>query len=171
MKTYKHFTPTPETLEELKAMYRKLAMAHHPDRGGDADTMKVINNEYDELFPMLKDVHKTKDGEKYTAKTATAETADQFKDLISQLMKMDDIIIEIIGCFVWLTGNTKPYKETLKELKFQWHSKKTAWYLKPEDYRKRSRKDYDLDEIRAMYGTSGSMNSRGTKKLDDATSA
>jgi hypothetical protein len=34
------------------------------------------------------------------------------------------------------------------------------------DYRKRSRKDYDLDEIRAMYGTSGAMNSNGATKFE-----
>jgi len=59
----------------------------------------------------------------------------------------------------------------LKELKFQWHSKKTAWYLKPEDYKKRSRKDYNLEEIRQMYGTSGQMNSKGTNKLNETASA
>jgi hypothetical protein len=83
-------------------------------------------------------------------------------------MSMDNIIIEIIGCFVWVTGDTKPNKDRLKALKFQWHSKKTAWYLKPEDYRKRSRKDYDLDEIRSMYGTSGEFKSNGTEKLHSA---
>ena len=41
---YKFFVPTPATLDELKAQYRKLAMMHHPDRGGDLDTMKAINN-------------------------------------------------------------------------------------------------------------------------------
>ena len=171
MNTYKHFTPTPETLGELKAMYRKLAMEHHPDRGGNTDTMKAVNAEYDALFPKLKDVHKTKDGEKYTAKQESSETVDRFKDLIDELMKMDDIIIEIIGSFVWVTGNTRPYKEKLKELKFRWHSKKIAWYLKPEDYRKQSRRNYDLDELRTMYGTGGAMNSNGTKKLDDTESA
>jgi len=168
---YKFFTPTPETLEELKVMYRKLATQHHPDKGGDTATMQAVNNEYDELFPRLKDTHKTKEGKTYTARQATTETADQFKDLIDQLMKMDDIVIEVIGCFVWVTGDTKPHKEQLKALKFQWHSKKKAWYLAPENYRKRSRKDYGLDEIRDMYGSGGKMNSRGTKKLDDAESA
>jgi len=163
----KFFTPIPETLEDLKAQYRQLAMDHHPDRGGNTETMKVINAEYDELFPMLKDTHKTRDGKTYTAKESNVETADQFKDLINELMKMDDIVIEIIGCFVWVTGDTRPYKERLKALKFQWHSKKIAWYLKPENYRKRSQKDYDLDEIRAMYGTGGKMNSEGTTKLDE----
>jgi len=156
---------TNATLEELKKQYRELALKHHPDMGGNTETMKAINNEYDKLFPKLKDVHQTKDGTTYTAKQGTAETPEYFKDLINELMKMDGIIIEIIGCFVWVTGNTKPNKDRLKALKFQWRSKKTAWYLKPEDYRKKSRKDYGLDEILAMYGTSGAMNSKAKPNL------
>ena len=163
----KFFTPKSETLEELKSMYRKLAVQHHPDRGGDSETMKSINAEYDELFPLLKDVHKNKDGETYTAYQASTETADSFKNLIDELMKMDNIVIEVIGCFVWVTGDTKPHKDKLKTLRFQWHTKKSAWYLKPEGYKKRSRKDYELEEIRAMYGTSGKVNSTGTTKLDE----
>jgi len=155
----------PQTLEDLKKQYRELAFKYHPDRGGSNEVMKAVNSEYDELFETLKDIHRTKDGEIYTAKQTTGETSEQFKEIISELMKMDDIVIEIIGCFVWVTGNTKAYKEKLKELKLQWHSKKFAWYLKPEDYRKRSHKDYELDEIRAMYGTEGAVNSKGTVKL------
>ena len=164
---YKYFTPIPETLEALKKQYRELAQKHHPDNGGDSDTMKAINSEYSRLFPKLKDIHQTKDGEKFTAKESSNETADQFIELINELMKMDDIIIEVIGCFVWVSGDTKTHKERLKALKFKWHSKKLCWYLAPEDYRRRSRKNYDLDEIRNMYGTSGEMNSKGTRKIEN----
>jgi curved DNA-binding protein CbpA len=167
MKTYTYFTPAPQTLEELKSQYRKLAFAHHPDRGGNSESMKQINNEYDALFPHLKDVHQTKDGTTYTARQASSETPDQFKNLIAKLMTLDDITIEIIGCFVWVSGETKPHRDQLKALRFQWHSKKSAWYLAPEDYRKRSRKDYDMDAIRAMYGTSGEVQSRGTVKIEE----
>lgn len=156
---------TPQTLEALKKQYRELSFKHHPDRGGNNEIMKAINNEYDELFEILKNVHRNKEGETYTAQQTTDETSEQFKDIISELMKMEDLIIEIIGCFVWLTGNTKIYKDRLKELKFQWHSKKLAWYLKPEDYKKRSHKDYNLDEIREMYGTYGEVHSQGITKL------
>ena len=38
------------TIEELKAEYRRLAMKNHPDRGGDEETMKAINQQYDEAF-------------------------------------------------------------------------------------------------------------------------
>jgi len=162
----KYFIPRPETIEELKMQYRGYAMMHHPDRGGANEIMQEINAEYDTLFLKLKDVHKNKSGETYTSHQASSETADNFKELIAELMGMEDVVIEIIGCFVWVTGDTKPHKEKLKALKFQWHSKKKAWYLKPKDYQRRSRKDYDLEEIRTMYGTKGQVHSYGRVKLD-----
>lgn len=38
------------TLDELKKEYRRLAMIHHPDHGGDTATMQAINGEYAETF-------------------------------------------------------------------------------------------------------------------------
>jgi curved DNA-binding protein len=35
--------------DDIKAAYRKLAMKHHPDRGGNADKFKEINEAYDTL--------------------------------------------------------------------------------------------------------------------------
>jgi len=35
--------------DDIKAAYRKLAMIHHPDRGGDAEKLKLINKAYDVL--------------------------------------------------------------------------------------------------------------------------
>lgn len=138
------------TLEELKATYKKLVMQHHPDRGGDTATMQEINAEYDEMFPRLKNIHKTKEGKTYEKENN--EAPNFFKDLIEKLMKMDGIHIEIIGCFVWVSGNTKPYKDTLKEMGFKWHSKKICWYLAPADYKKKGKKQYSMDEVRDMYG-------------------
>lgn len=143
------------TLEELKAIYKRLAMKHHPDRGGNVETMKEVNALYDEYFEKLKTVHKNKDGEVYTKETN--ETAEYYKNIINELLKMEGVEIEIIGCFIWLSGNTKEHKEAIKELGFKWHSKKSMWYLAPKGYRKRYNKkhDYSIDEIRGMYGTSG----------------
>lgn len=35
--------------EEIKSAYKKLVMKHHPDRGGDSDLFKQINEAYDTL--------------------------------------------------------------------------------------------------------------------------
>jgi len=143
------------TLEELKKEYKRLAMIHHPDCGGDTEIMKVINNEYDYLFSKLKNTHKNKAGQYYEKENST-ENAGEWKDLIEKLisLKMVKVNIEIIGSFVWVSGETKPYKEELKNLGFKWSQNKTAWYMAPEGYRRQSRKQYDLNEIRGMYGSS-----------------
>lgn len=41
------------TIEELRKRYRELLKQLHPDNGGDEETMKAINIEYDKLFDVL----------------------------------------------------------------------------------------------------------------------
>lgn len=139
-----------KTLEQLKAEYKKLALKNHPDCGGSEETMKEINKQYDEMFPKLKNIHTNKDGEQYEAENN--ETPEEFKDIITALMKMQGITAEVIGSFIWISGNTLPYREELKKLGFRWHSKKACWYKSPEGYRRSGKKQYNMDEIREMYG-------------------
>jgi hypothetical protein len=42
-----------KTIEELKALYRKLAFTHHPDLGGNTTTMQEINAEYEYRLKLL----------------------------------------------------------------------------------------------------------------------
>jgi hypothetical protein len=42
-----------ETIESLKALYRKLAFTHHPDLGGNTPTMQEINAEYEYRLKLL----------------------------------------------------------------------------------------------------------------------
>jgi len=60
-----------------------------------------------------------------------------------------------------------PPRPGWQALKFSWYNKKAAWFLKLEGYRKRHQKEYNLDEIRSMYGTKGKVNSLGTTKLNE----
>ena len=38
------------SFSDLKSQYKALALANHPDRGGDTATMQAINAEYDRLY-------------------------------------------------------------------------------------------------------------------------
>ena len=116
----------PETLEDLKKQYHRLAMKHHPDVGGTEQAMKEINAEYEKLFTSLKDTHKNAEGEFYQSRTATTETAAEFMDIIEKLIHMDGIEIEVCSSWVWVTGDTRPHKDELKALAFRWSSNKAA---------------------------------------------
>ena len=50
MKYFKNIT----SLAELKKQYRALAIANHPDKGGDTETMQAINAEFDALLEKTK---------------------------------------------------------------------------------------------------------------------
>lgn len=143
----------PQTLEELKQQYKKLALKHHPDLGGNTADMQQINSEYDILFEKLKNTHSTAEGKTYTVSKETTETPEEFKNIINVLINLAGIKIELCGSWLWITGNTKEHKEVLKSLHFRWSKSKLAWYYHTEDYKKSSKKSYSLDEIRDLYGS------------------
>ena len=66
-----------------------------------------------------------------------------------------NLSIELIGEWLWVTGDTKAVKEVLKVNGFKFSRKKEAWYYhEMEGYRRFSKRGYSLNEIRSRYGTS-----------------
>ena len=146
----KYFTNC-KTAEELKKEYRKLAKQLHPDLGGDTEEFKIMQNEYEIMWERLKNIHTNSNGETYTKETT--ETPQEFINIINVLIKLKDIEVEICGSWLWITGNTKAHKDILKQLKFRWANKKQAWYYHTEPYRKKSKRELSLDEIRELFGS------------------
>jgi len=142
----------PKTLEELKRQYKTLAMKYHPDMGGSTEAMQAVNAEYDKLFTLLKKVAEN-GSEGFTSESKAFENEGAFKDIIEQIIHFSGIDIEIIGTWIWVTGNTFQYKDKLKELKFQWVKTKTAWCWHEGEYQKHYKKQYSLDDIRKMWGS------------------
>lgn len=144
-----------KTLDDLKERYKELCKKFHPDISGRDTTaeMQEVNAEYDVMFSLLKNIRRsTKEvGETYTAETT--ETPEEFREIISKIIHLD-IDIEIVGTWVWVTGNTKQCKDELKAAGFRWCNNKKAWSWHSGTYIKKSRKTYGMDDIREMFGSS-----------------
>ncbi len=143
-----------KTAEELKKEYRKFAMKLHPDIvGGDGEEFKDMQAEFEKLWERLKNVHQNAKGETYTKTAETAEAPQEFIHIINTLVRLNGIEVEICGSWIWVSGNTKAHKEILKQLNFKFAYKKKAWYFHKDKYRKKSKEDYTMDDIRDMFGS------------------
>lgn len=143
-------------VEELKKEYRKLCFQYHPDINKEANAneiMKNINSQYNQAFERLKNVFKNREGEIYEDGKPVSETAEDFIKIIDKLIVFDDITVEVIGRWIWITGNTKEHKELLKELKFRWCKNKKAWSWHRPEEKIYNCGEKDLDKIREKYNS------------------
>jgi len=149
-----NYFETCKTIDEAKKKFYELAKIHHPDKGGDTAIMQEILNQFDKFSPS---------SEKFTGEKEQFSSME-YAAIINELMSIPEIVIEIIGSFVWISGNTKPYKDMIKEVNLKgekfptykqamWHATKCLWYFSPTTYRRFSKGSYSLDEIRNMYGS------------------
>lgn len=152
---FKYFRAAWDTpIEEAKRQYHKLVMEHHPDRGGSEEAMKRVNAEWDYLQKHNYNIHQAANGAVYTDEQQDVpdEVTQRFAKIVSTLIGMEGVGIEICGSFIWLSGETYPWKEQLKELGFRWSRKKRMWYLAPSKRHHRS-SDWSMDQIRARHGS------------------
>jgi hypothetical protein len=137
------------TIEEVKATYKKLAKQHHPDLGGDTATMQEINKEF--AFASAKVIKGANLSEEETENEILSSEA--YRKAVEQIIHLDGIIIELVGYWLWVTGNTYPVRATLKSAGFFFAPKKLAWYFRTAEYKVSKGGKKSLDEIRNKYGS------------------
>src|SRR5687768_6554510 len=125
------FFSTCSTIDEVKKLYRQLAKELHPDKGGSVTDMQELNKEYSFACAKLAK------GENKTAEEteATILNAEKYRQALEKIVSIDGIIIELVGAWIWVTGNTYAVKAQLKEAGFYFASKKVAWYFRSEEYK------------------------------------
>jgi len=143
-------------VNEAKSLYRQLVMTYHPDRkGGSNESMKELNLAYEATL-------KSRDGEQsagsdgkehYYRWNETVERAAM--DIISKLiaLNMTDVEIDLVGTWVWVGGNTRTYKEEIKQIGLRWHSKRVRWYWRPTAYKTHYNARLSYGDLQEVYGT------------------
>lgn len=154
-----------QTLEELRKQYKDLLKKYHPDNGGSEDTTKAINIEYERLFKILKNNHDSRQHNTRSNNTTGNKESSYdnmkydfaedslLREMLQKVIYFSDITIEIIGNWIWLSGNTYQYRKEFKELGFKFAGQKKSWYWHSEAFRKRSHKRLSMDDIRDYYGS------------------
>ncbi len=139
-----------ETLADLRKEYHRLALLNHPDKGGNEETMKGINNEFERLSKLLINADST-----FTQarKDYEYQVSEELQEIINMVINLAGLEIEIIGSWVWLTGNTYPNKEAIKSAGFMFSRQKAAWYWHAGGYRKKNGKMGSLDDVRNFWGS------------------
>jgi len=95
--------------EDIKKAYRKLAMGHHPDKGGSDDMFKKIN----EAYETLSDVQKRRDYDSPKMDPFAGFRGDPFADFFNGTRRRSapDLVIEVdVGAIESYNGVEKTVK-------------------------------------------------------------
>ena len=129
-----------EGINEAKKIYKNLAKKLHPDMvGGDEESFKLLNAIYTDLIE-----HKI-----YFSNDIKIDI--ELEKIISLILHFENITIELIGSWVWVSGDTREIKDKLKEIGFKWASKKKMWFY--GEMKGRNPKEKSMEEIKSKYGS------------------
>lgn len=136
----------------LRKAFVQLLKKFHPDNGGDAETCKQINIEYEYLMQ-----HLPKNGEAKTEadKKAAADLDKEIRKALEKVVTLDGVNIEVVGTWIWIDGSTYQHRATLAGLGYKWSKSRKKWHYTPYEsgkYYKGKKKSFDT--LRALYGSS-----------------
>lgn len=137
------------TMAELKKEYRRLAMLMHPDHGGNHEEFVQMGNQYDEAVKRIEKYGETKQDRE----AASREVPEDFREAVNVAMACEGVVLDLVGSWLWASGNTYANKEKLRNAGFVWSTKHKKWYYNgEEDQKKRRGTNQSFDKICDHYG-------------------
>ena len=140
-----------EGINEAKKIYKKLAKVLHPDVGGSEEEFKILNAVYTDLI----------ENKIYFSNSYKIDV--ELEKIISLILHFENIKIELIGSWIWVSGDTKEIKEKLKEIGFKWASKKKMWYY--GEMKAKNPNPKSIDEIKSKYGSTTLKDDKNKKQI------
>ena len=141
-----------ENLAEAKKIYKKLAKKLHPDIGGTNEEFKILGIVYNFII------------ENKIFFTNESKINIDIEKIITKILHFEDIIIEVVGSWIWLSGDTIEIKESLKEIGFKWSSKRKQWYFTNNTNKRFSKSNKSMEQLKNKYGCK-TINTKQNKKI------
>jgi len=144
-------TSVIKDIDTLKKEYYKKAKIYHPDAGGTTQQFQQLQKEYESAFNMLLK------GSPLTTEQKENEVKldESMSKAVMALVGFDFINIELTGKWLWISGNTYPIRNELKEAGFMFASKKKMWFYKGSE--SKGKGNMDIEDIHKKYGTTKVM--------------
>ena len=144
---------SPKTLEELKNQFRKLALKFHPDRNMDdieasTQAMKDINAEYEKLFDLLEKGLSTEEKKK-----SYHSLDDGYREVILKIMFLPNIIMELVGSWLWVSGKTFQVSCQLRAAGLTFSKTRKMWYFRTGEHKSHRGSKLPFEVIKARYGS------------------
>jgi Antirestriction protein (ArdA) len=82
------------------------------------------------------------------------ESVDTFDQALKGISGLG-LTVEVCGTWIWVSGDTRNYRDLLDTLGFQWSLRKNAWYFQPEGSKRSKgyRGSWSMEKIRSTYGS------------------
>lgn len=145
-------------VDSLKKAYFKLAKVYHPDAGGTKEQFQKLQKEYEGLFKTIMS------GSNLSANDIANEIEldENLRKAVDAIIGIPQLNVELIGKWIWVSGNTYPIRNELKNAGFMFAPVKKMWYYKGIESAGRGK--LTIDEIRKKYGTQA-IQKEGMKKI------
>lgn len=148
----KKYFQSCKTKQEAKKLFRELAKVNHPDAGGSTAEMVAIIAEYEIMMKKLP-TQKADINNDQTDEEFTLHVSKELQDVINNISHLP-IDIEIIGTWIWVSGDTYKYKSYLTANNFTWCASKKMYQWHMEKARKGYHgKTQEIEKIRFTYGS------------------
>ena len=142
-------TKTINDLDDLKQEYRKLANKYHPDKGGTTAQFQELQNEYEKLRNKILSGSSLSEAEKENEIVID----EALRAAINAIITLEGINIELIGKWIWVSGNTFPVYPQIKAAGFEFIKKKNVPYWIYKGVESKSRGGTDMADIVKKYGS------------------
>lgn len=139
------------TKREFRTKFRNLAKSMHPDKGGDEEQMKMLLEAY-ELLQTAYNFSKVGETDEFENDGKYWELTEEMERIYRKIYRFKNIVIEVVGTWMWVTGNTYDVKDVLKGLDMCYSRAKRAWYWKPTAG-KRKGTGKSLEDIKDIFGS------------------
>jgi len=137
-----------KTVDEAKKVYRKLAMEHHPDQGGNEETFKEIYSQFERVLEIF--MHSAFNSFEEKRGFEAKGNVNVFADILKKVMEFN-VTIEIIGYWIYAFDSYE-VKDQLKEMGFWFSKKHRAWVYSGAPKVKRATR-MTLSDIRVNRGS------------------